>query len=649
MTLSLQLQDSLLSAAGEVEGRAAQRLLAQQTSEGYWWSELTADTTLESDYILLQLWMHPPEGPVWNPPTRPRIDKAVRSILSRQLPDGGFNIYVKGPSEISATVKAYFALKVAGLGTDDSRLARARERILEMGGIQAANSYVKVNLSLFDLYPREFSPSIPPEAVLLPANFLYQMSSWTRAIIVALSIVHAHNPRRPVPEGFHLKELFLPGASPAFAKDEAFSWRNFFLAVDRFLKWWERHGPKSIRRKALREAEKWMVERTLHSDGLGAIYPPMMYAIMAMDCLGYPANHPLRMEAVRQFDRLMVDDGERFFFQPCFSPVWDTAIAAYALGMADREAHAPRLQAAADWLLSKEVRRKGDWSVKRPDTEPSGWYFEFSNEFYPDIDDTAMVLLTLSRCRATDSTAQKACAERAVRWLLAMQGRDGGWAAFDVDNNWEFLSKVPFADHNAMLDPSCADITGRVLEALCAFGFDREHPAVRRGIEYLVRTQRADGSWYGRWGVAYIYGTCFALRGLSAAGESDREAHMLRACEWLRSIQNADGGWGESCASYDNGDFTRAESTPSQTAWALLGLMAGGDLTSRSLHHGVAHLVETERPGGGWNEELATGTGFPKVFYLNYHLYGIYFPVLALAEFMRRQRKEKSAPAGGDL
>ncbi len=332
----------------------------------------------------------------------------------------------------------------------------------------------------------------------------------------------------------------------------------------------------------------------------------------------------------------MVDDGQRFFFQPCFSPIWDTAIAAYALGEAGYPA-SNALQRTAQWFLEKEVRRKGDWSVKRPNAEPSGWAFEFANDYYPDIDDTAMVLLGLKHARATSAASQRACQQRAVNWLLAMQSSDGGWAAFDADNNWQFLSYVPFADHNAMLDPTCADITGRVMEALAAHGITRDHSAMQRGVDYLVRTQEADGSWYGRWGVAYIYGTCFALRGLRAAAESDREAHVLRAGEWLRAIQNADGGWGETCASYDNNAFTAGPSTPSQTAWAILGLIAGGDTTSSSLRHGVEYLMETQRPEGDWAEELATGTGFPRVFYLNYHLYRLYFPLLALAEFARSQ------------
>ena len=379
-----------------------------------------------------------------------------------------------------------------------------------------------------------------------------------------------------------------------------------------------------------------MLERFQYSEGLATIYPSMQYSIFALDMLGYPREHPEHQEARRQFENLMVDDGERFFFQPCFSVVWDTAIAAYALGesgMAEPE----HLRNTADWLLTKEVRRKGDWSIKRPNVEPSGWYFEFANEFYPDIDDTAMVLLALAHAHGSRPAEQKACIERAVNWLLAMQGKDGGWAAFDVDNNCQPLSFVPFADHNAMLDPSCPDITGRVLEALIAHGVPREHPAVRRGVSYLNRAQEQDGSWYGRWGVNYIYGTFLALRGLQAAGESDRETEVLRAGEWLRSIQNSDGGWGESCSSYDDKTFRSAPSTASQTAWAVLGLLAGGDTTSMSLKNGVEYLIETQRRDGTWDEDLATGTGFPKVFYLTYHLYRNSFPVLALSTYLNQE------------
>ncbi len=648
MTPGVRIAETLAAQAADAGRRAAAYLRGLQDPRGYWRAELTADTTLEADYILLQLWLHPPENGAWNPPTRDKIDRAVESILGRQLSDGGFNIYPGGPADISATVKAYFALKLAGVPADDARMTAARDRVLALGGIQRANSYVKINLSLFGLYPRDECPSVPPEMILLPGKFLYRMSSWTRAIVVPLAIVHSHAPDRPAPAGFTLAELWLPGAKFSYRHHEKlFSWRNLFFVGDQLVKFWERHGLAGIRRKAIRECERWMIERTRYTDGLGAIYPPMMYVIMALDLLGYPPDHPDRVEAESQFERLMVDDGERFFFQPCFSVVWDTAIAAFALGESG-SAQAGHMERTAEWLLSKEVRRKGDWSVMRPHLAPSGWYFEYANEFYPDIDDTAMVLLALRHGKARNHGAQRAAEKRALDWLLGMQSKDGGWAAFDVDNTWTVLADVPFADHNAMLDPTCPDITGRVLEAICTSGgLQADHPAVRRGVAYLNKAQEADGSWYGRWGVDYIYGTFLALRGLRAAGVDDREAPVLRAGEWLRSVQNADGGWGESCESYRQNALVPAPSTASQTAWALLGLAAGGDNASLSVRKGIEYLARTQRADGGWDEPLATGTGFPGVFYLTYHIYRDAFPLLALTEFLKAQESSETQGMGG--
>lgn len=635
MSASVQTVDALGADALRAARRATEALLARRDESGYWCAELTADSTLESDYILLELWLDPPQDGEWRPRRRDRIDKAARSILARQLPDGGFSIYPGGPADVSATVKAYFALKLSGLGADDPRLERARERILQLGGIQAANSYVKINLSLFGLYPAEHAPTAPVEMMLMPGDFIYQMSSWTRAIVIPLAIVQAISKRRPAPQGFNLNELYLPGASLKHESEDGFlSWRTFFLAGDRLLKLWSRYGLRTVRRIAVRKAERWVLERMRDSDGLGAIYPAMLYTVMALEALGYPPDNPDRAAAERQFFDLLVDDGERFFFQPCHSAIWDTAIAAFAVVEAGAVPEL-KLRRTADWLLSKEVRRRGDWAVKRPNVEPSGWYFEFANEHYPDIDDTAMVLLALRRLRASDPKGQEAAIRRAIRWLLAMQSKDGGWAAFDVDNNWGLLASLPFADHNAMLDPTCPDITGRVMEALCEYGLTGRDPAIRRGVEYLVRTQKLDGSWYGRWGVNHLYGTFLALRGLRAADEGTDEPHVLRAGEWLRSVQNPDGGWGESCESYDVDTFVPAPSTPSQTAWALMGLLASGDTSSDSVHQGFEYLIATQRDDGAWEEEAATGTGFPRVFYLTYHLYRDVFPLMALGAYER--------------
>jgi squalene-hopene/tetraprenyl-beta-curcumene cyclase len=640
MTPGLQVADALVVGVSRASLRASNRLLGLQSEDGFWCGDLTADSTLESDWLLLLLWLYPPRGGVWDPPERDKVDRAARTILERQLPDGGFNIYPSGPSDVSASVKAYFALKLTGLPATSEPMSKLRERILALGGIQAANSFVKINLSLFNLYPRDHVPTVPPEIILL-GSLLYQMSSWTRAIIMPLSIVQALDREgRPVPAGFTLDELFLPGEPLDFHRDrDFFSWHNLFITLDACLKWWERHGVRSIRGKAIHRSEKWMLARFQHSDGLGAIYPPMMYSIMALDLLGYAPDSPERSRAQSQFDRLLIDTPGQFEFQPCFSPVWDTAITLFSLGESG-SATPESVARATGWLLAKEVRQRGDWSVKRPKAEPSGWYFEFANQFYPDIDDTAMVLLALAHSRNAGLPGVEESAQRAIGWLLAMQSGDGGWAAFDADNNWEFLNNVPFAGHNAMLDPTCPDITGRVLEALARWDLDPGHAAIRRGTKYLLKTQEADGSWYGRWGVDYIYGTFLALRGLRAVGYDDREAEVLRAGEWLRSVQNADGGWGESCASYDRKTFVAAGSTPSQTAWAILGLLAGGDTTSESVSKGIEYLIAAQRADGGWDEALATGTGFPRVFYLSYHLYRDSFPVLALAEFQRAKAVE---------
>ena len=624
------LAESRAVVAEEAAGacsRAAPALLATQKPDGYWVGDLLADTTLESDYVLLQLWLHPPHDGRWRPPSWDRIQRAQRAIRDRQLADGGFYIYPDGPADVNATIKAYVALKLAGLDPESEPLRRARECILRLGGIQEANSYVRINLSLFGLYPRRHVPTIPVELALLPGGLLYEMSSWTRAIVMPLSIIQAKTDTRPVPAGFTLDELVVPGKSFKLPKRDRLS--ALFRQLDMALKMWESRGPEMIRKPAIREAERWILDRTRHSEGLGAIFPSMMYLIMALDALGYPRDHPDLIEGLRQFDALLTESADAFYFQPCVSPVWDTAIAMFALGEMGAVAPAP-MRRAADWLIAREIRRRGDWSVKRPDLEPSGWAFEFANEHYPDIDDTAMVLLALQHASASDAAAQERCERRALAWLVGMQSSDGGWAAFDADNNWAFLNRVPFADHNAMLDPSCPDITGRVLEALCRRGYKLADAPIERGVGFLLETQERDGSWYGRWGVNYLYGTFLALRGLRAAQDPGAAKAVWKAGKWIASVQNGDGGWGESCASYHEACFVRAPSTPSQTAWALLGLVAAGQGDTDAVLRGARHLIATQKPDGTWDETLATGTGFPNVFYLRYTLYRNYFPLLAL-------------------
>lgn len=646
-TTDLQQKDAALSRAvsplkqlqteaQHAARRATAHLEALQNGEGYWMGNLTADSTLQSDYILLQMWLYPAAADgSWNPPTMPKIRKAVQTILDTQRADGGWNIYEPGPSEINATVRAYTMLKLTGMDTEDERMRRARALILKMGGIQECNSYTRINLSFFDLFPRKFCPTIPPEVMLIPGNVLYEMSSWTRTIIVPLSIVQALSEPRPTPGGMKIEELYHPSRRLALHRRDRIA--NVFVYADKLFKRWERQNVKMLREKAIHAAENWTLMRLQHSEGLGAIYPSIMYSIMAMVALGYENDHPDLLKAIGDFDGLMLEGEESLIFQPCKSPVWDTAIAGFALGEQGKDAaNKQALTRAADWLLTREIRRKGDWSAKRPDLTPSGWVFEFANEFYPDIDDTAMVLLTLLHAKASDPEKQARAERRAVNWLLGMQSSDGGWAAFDVDNNWQILNQIPFADHNAMLDPTCADITGRVLECLCRRGFTADHPAIARGVDYLVRQQEPDGKWYGRWGVNYVYGTFLAVRGLAASNSPDAVDAIARCALWLRKTQNLDGGWGESCLGYSTGRFERAESTPSQTAWALLGLMAAGSTQTGAVADGVRWLVEHQQADGSWPEQITTGTGFPRVFYLRYDLYRNYFPLLALGNYRRR-------------
>jgi squalene-hopene/tetraprenyl-beta-curcumene cyclase len=624
----------LRQAARAAAGRSAAALVDLQAPEGYWCGELLADVSLEADYVLLELWLHPPEHGVWNPPSRRRLEKACRRILSQQMADGGWWIYPGGPADVNSTVKAYTALRLCGYSPDAEPMVRARARVHTLGGLQACNSYTKINLSLFGLYPRKYVPTIPPELVLLPGGslymggVLYEMASWTRAIVVPLSIVQSVGGVRPAPEGVSVDELVHPDAKLSLPKRDRFL-SPIFHQVDKLLKIWERRGHRDSRIAAIRQAEKWMLDHCRNSDGLGAIYPAMQYTIMALEALGYPKDHPDFVEARAHFDKLITETDDELYFQPCFSPVWDTAYAGFCLAESGANSNPEALRKSADWLLSKEIRRRGDWSVKRPHLHPSGWAFEFNNEHYPDIDDTAIVLMCLEYAKASDPDRQQAVEARAVAWLKGMQSRDGGYAAFDADNDWGVLNAIPFSDHNAMLDPTCPDITGRVLEALSRRGVDRADPSIHDAVHYLVNTQEKNGSWYGRWGVNYLYGTFLSLRGLRAAGYDDPNLYR-RASDWVISVQNPDGGWGESCMSYVNDEFVGAPSTPSQTAWALLTLHAAGRKDTPYAERGIRYLIDTQAGDGSWPEPLATGTGFPNVFYMRYTMYRHYFPLWVL-------------------
>ena len=612
-------------------------LFAKQHEDGWWCGELEADTTLESDYIFLHT--------VLGTRDERRFQQCAVEILRYQNEDGGWPIYHSGPSNVSASVKAYFALKMCGYLPSDPRMERARECILAMGGVPACNTFSKIYLCALGQYDYDAVPAIPPEIVLFPNWFwfnIYEISSWSRAILIPLSICYAKKPFKKIPDEWNIDELFPEGrhGSSLHLKWERklFGWRNFFLVLDRLCHWFERVHVRPLRSVALRVAEKWMLERFELSDGLGAIYPSILNSIIALRCLGYSLDDPQVIRALDEFEKLGIEEGDTFRMQPCISPVWDTAYAMFALGESGVPTADPRMVKAAEWMLKKQNRRKGDWSVKVPNAEPGGWYFEHNNEFYPDVDDTAQVLLALNHAETKDARFQQQAVQRGVDWVRAMQCKNGGWASFDKDNNRMVFQYVPFADHNAMLDPATVDITGRVLECLAANGFTLDDKPVVRAIDFIRKEQESDGSWFGRWGVNYIYGTACVLRGLEAIGFDNHDAMVQQATEWLRMMQNPDGGWGETIGSYDDANLKGTGlSTASQTAWAVLGLMSGGDYRSESLARGIAYLLDHQQGNGGWSEVPYTGTGFPRVFYLKYHAYPWYFPLLALAKYASTQ------------
>jgi squalene-hopene/tetraprenyl-beta-curcumene cyclase len=622
--------------------RARDWLLARQQAAGHWCGELEGDTTLESYIILLEAFF----GRLGTPKT----DGLARTIRAEALPGGGWAQFPSGPADLSVTCLSYLALKVAGDEVDAPHMSAARAVIARAGGIGRANSYTRYHLALFGQIGWDEVPAIPPEMLFLPDRSpftVYDMSSWSRTIFVPLSILYGKRAVCRLPPARGVAELLedaarLPAAAPAWL-DRTRLWAALFEGSDRALKLAERlPGSSPLRRAAIDRAAAWMIERLEGSDGLSAILPAMVNSVLALRVLGYAESDPLLRENLRHLDDLVLasDDGE-LRVQPCVSPVWDTVLAAYALSHAGLPPEHDALARAATWLVDKQTRVSGDWARRNP-AAPGGWYFEHRNPCYPDVDDTCMALMVLRRARArVGEGEQAACVERGLAWMLGMQNADGGFASFDRDNDKEWLTHVPFADHNAMIDPSTADITGRVLECLAHFprydgqdGRAGRDPVVSRALEFLKRDQDTDGSWYGRWGVNHIYGTWQALRGLAAAGEDQDAPYVRRAVSWLRARQNDDGGWGESIASYTDPDQRGVgPSTPSQTAWAVMGLLVGAGPHDPAVERGVRYLVDGQDEAGTWEQALWTGTGFPRVFYLNYHLYRHTFPLMALGQY----------------
>ncbi len=618
--------------------RARDVLLATQAPDGHWVGEAEANSTITSEYLLL---CH-----LLDRVDREREAKMVRYLRERQLADGGYSLYDGGSANLSATIKAYFAMKVAGVSVDDPAMAAARALILERGGPVQADVFTKILLALFGEYDWRGVPSMPVEIMLLPRwSFfnLLEVSYWSRTVIVPLLILMDSKPVMRLPESCRLDELWpVPRehASLRFPRiprpfsPKRFIWKNLFIGVDDALKGWERLGPRPFRGRAIEAALRWLEERLAVPGGLGGIFPAMTNAVLALRTLGYPEDHPLIRGQIKEIENLGVETTDSLHYAPCVSPVWDTSLAANALIESGLAPDHPQLVRAGEWMMDKQITVPGDWQVKRPDVPPGGWPFQYHNDFYPDLDDSAMVMMALAKIQGLDPERKARCMERGLAWFVGMQGSDGGWASFDADNSRLVFNNIPFADHGALLDPSTEDLTGRGLELLGTLGHGPDHPAAQRALGFIRKTQHETGAWYGRWGVNYIYGTWSVLRGLGAIGEDCLADYIQRAIAWIEQRQNDDGGWGETLASYEDETLAgRGESIPSQTAWALLGLFAAGRTEGKAVEQGIRYLIDTQTADGSWEDPLWNGTGFPRVFYLKYHLYAKYFPLWALGVY----------------
>lgn len=616
--------------------RGVEYLMSLQHGDGYWWGELEANVTMASEHLMLEHILGIVE-PV-------RTAKIARYLLEHQSADGSFPIYFGGPGDVSVTTEAYVALKLAGFDAASEEMTRAREFVRAHGGIAAARIFTKLWLALFGQFDWDAVPAMPPEAIFFPARFpfnMYEFASWARATMVPILVVRSLKPIF-ASAAVSVDELYVDAADRnqiKFARSASrFSWRNAFLGIDGLLRLHERSPWKPLRRRALAACERWITEHQEADGSWGGIQPPWVYSLIALKALGYENSHPVMASGIAG---LLHDFGleteTTFTVQPCVSPVWDTALAVTGLREAGVASDDRRLLRAGEWLLEHEIRATGDWCVKVRGVEPGGWAFEFANDKYPDTDDTAEVLIALRLLDLGSSTADPA--RRALHWLAAMQSKCGGWGAFDRDNTRAFVTQIPFADFGATLDPPTEDVTAHIVEALALFDAAGDGTTRRRALRYLLDTQDDDGAWFGRWGVNYVYGIGAVLPALAAAGEDMRQPRVRRAVEWLVAYQNENGGWGESCASYGDAAWRgRGPSTASQTAWALLAMVAAGETRHRATDRGVRYLIGSQQPDGQWLEDAFTGTGFPRDFMLKYHLYRNYWPLWALGRYRRALR-----------
>jgi squalene-hopene/tetraprenyl-beta-curcumene cyclase len=609
---------------------ARDALLKLQSAQGYWLFELEADCTIPAEYILMMHFLAEIDAPL--------EAKIATHLRARQAEHGGWPLYHNGEFDLSCSVKAYFALKLAGDSPQAPHMVRARAAILERGGAARANVFTRITLALFGQLPWRGVPYIPVEIMLLPRWFpfhLDRVSYWSRAVMVPLLILCTRKPVAKNPRNVHIRELF---TTPPEEERHYFRRSGFlakaFLALDRVGRMIDPLIPPVIRQRATRRAEAWMLERLNGDDGLGAIFPAMVNSVEAMATLGYPGDDPQRVTAKRSIQNLLVVGASSAYCQPCVSPVWDTALAILAMQEAGGAAALGASVRALDWLRSRQLLDEpGDWRVRRPHLAGGGWAFQFSNSYYPDLDDTAVVAWAMHQ--APDSTRYQESLTRALDWLVGMQSRNGGFASFDADNTCYYLNAIPFADHGALLDPPTSDVTARVVTALARVGRPQDKAALDRAITYLRSEQEPDGSWFGRWGTNYVYGTWSVLAAFAQAGISADDAAVRRAVDWLRARQNADGGWGESNDSYAHSQPADAKtaSTPYQCAWALLALLAAGEVASDAVRCGIEYLLRTQQADGLWSDPSFTAPGFPRVFYLRYHGYCAYFPLWALATF----------------
>jgi squalene-hopene/tetraprenyl-beta-curcumene cyclase len=620
--------------------KAADALSKLQRSDGHFVFELEADATIPAEYVLLRHYLGEPDDL--------ELERKIGVYLRRIQGDhGGWPLYHGGQFDISATVKAYYALKMIGDPIDAPHMARARREVLARGGARATNVFTRIQLALYGMGAWIDVPTMPAELILLPRWFpihLSKMSYWARTVIVPLLVLMSKKPLARNRRGVRIDELYLPSKRAKWVSNNAdpkWLWTVLFNALDGVLKAVEPFWPKRLHDRAIARCVDFVVERLNGEDGLGAIYPAMANSVMMFDALGYAEDHPDRAIARKSIENLLVIKEDEAYCQPCVSPIWDTALASHALMEAGVEGADERVKRALDWLIPRQVLDvKGDWADWKPDVRPGGWAFQYNNAHYPDLDDTAAVVLALDRARGRMGHAiaiddYDTAIARGEEWVLGLQSKNGGFAAFDADNTYYYLNNIPFADHGALLDPPTVDVAARCVGMLAQLGTRLDSPRMKAAVDYLEREQEADGSWFGRWGVNYIYGTWSALCGLNAAGVPHDAPMMRKAVAWLLKIQNPDGGWGEDCDSYklDYKGYEQAPSTSSQTAWALLGLMAAGEVDHPAVARGIAYLARTQGEDGLWPEEFYTGGGFPRVFYLRYHGYRKFFPLWALGRY----------------